>query len=40
LKTDETLKHVSETLAKTPENTSKPLQKHLQHPDKILATYA
>jgi hypothetical protein len=34
------LKHVSETLAKTPGNTLKPFAKHTQHTEKTLATYA
>jgi hypothetical protein len=33
------LKHVSETLAKTPKKHLKPLQKYTQHPDKTLTTY-
>jgi hypothetical protein len=39
LKAYENLKHASETLVKTPENTLKSIQKHKQHPDKILAIY-
>jgi hypothetical protein len=38
LKTDETLE-TSETLTKTPEKHSKTIVKHIQHPDKTLATY-
>jgi hypothetical protein len=33
------LKHVPETLAKKLKTLKKPLQKHMQHPDKTLATY-
>jgi hypothetical protein len=34
----EHLKHAPETLAKTPENIRKAIAKHMQHPDKTLAT--
>jgi hypothetical protein len=33
------LKHASETLEKIPANTLKSIEKHMQHPDKTLATY-
>jgi phage-related minor tail protein len=33
------LKHASETLAETPENTLEIIAKHTQHLDKTIATY-